>query len=115
MISAPWQEQRLLIPRWRRLAITAATSELATPREQEESVDVGHRLTDFDEKLSRWRESRTLVAAAEIVGAALVEARGVGGSRPCTAAYGAWLHCNSLATETCGAIYRKGSTTPAFA
>ena len=75
MTSAPWRDQRFLIPRWRRLTVTSATAELAIPKAEDEPVDIGAASTEFDEKLSRWRESPTLVTAAELVGAALVEAR----------------------------------------
>ena len=75
MIGAPWQEQRFLIPRWRCLAVTAASSELAGLPVRSKSIDVGSGFADFSDKLARWNESPTLVTAAEVVGAALVEAR----------------------------------------
>ena len=75
MIGAPWQERRFLIPRWRRLTVTTATSELAMPAAKGNSFDIGSRFTAFGDKLVQWNESPTLVTAAEVVGAALVEAR----------------------------------------
>ena len=66
---------RQLIPRWRSLTHPSSKLELAEPAiwTQPKGTDTPSR--DFNQKLSAWRTTPTLVSAAELVGASLVEAK----------------------------------------
>jgi tetratricopeptide (TPR) repeat protein len=68
-----WTERRLLVPRWRSFARTLAAGELNSSRSRAAST----KKTDFqtDVRLARWIDRPNLVTAAEVVEAALGEAR----------------------------------------
>lgn len=75
MIPTIWTTQRRLVPRWRSLAVTIDAKELASPAKTDEK-NAGYTLAaHLLEKLSRWRNEPNIIAAGELVEAALVEAR----------------------------------------
>ena len=75
MTGSPWPDRRRLIPRWRSLAITTATNELAAPYPESVATS-GQPISDsFLEKCARWKERPGVITAGELVGAALVIGR----------------------------------------
>ncbi|MBZ9817625.1 tetratricopeptide repeat protein [Mesorhizobium sp. CA7] len=75
MIPTIWTAQRRLVPRWRSLAVTIDAKELASPAKIDEKK-ASYALADhLLEKLSMWRNAPSIIAAGELVEAALVEAR----------------------------------------
>ncbi len=75
MISAPWTQRRLMVPRWRSLAITLHANELAVPPSVRAPYIPRPISSDLREKIEKWRIDRGLITAGELVGAALVEAQ----------------------------------------
>ena len=84
MISAPWERRRLLVPRWRSLALTLDAGELATPPRTRDPHTIRSISPDLSDKLVLWRLDPGLISAGELVGAALVEgdeSKAVGAAR----------------------------------
>ena len=75
MIPTPWTQRRLLVPRWRSLALTLDTGELAAPPRVRDPHTERSISPDLLDKLMQWRLDPGLIAAGELVGAALVEAQ----------------------------------------
>lgn len=72
MISSPTSQRRLMVPRWRSLRLTNQSGELAAPGKTNCSK-IGRQLPfELTKRLERWRRSRDLISAAELVEAALV-------------------------------------------
>jgi tetratricopeptide (TPR) repeat protein len=75
MIPSIWTRKRRLVPRWRRLAVTAKARELATPPRLNESSSALPIDRDLLDKLGRWRADQSIVSAGELVEAAVVAAK----------------------------------------
>ena len=67
--------ERQLIPRWRTFTLTNSRMELAAPRAFGQSSHEPTTSSDFDNKFRQWKLTPTLMSAAELVGASLVEAK----------------------------------------
>ncbi len=73
MNTSGWIELRLLVPRWRTFSRTQASGELASHRKVGRRGDADVSATA--DRIARWRESPGLLTAAEVVEAALSDAR----------------------------------------
>ena len=67
--------ERQLIPRWRTFTLTNSRMELAAPRAFGQSSHEPKTSSDFDNKFRQWKLTPTLMSAAELVSASLVEAK----------------------------------------
>ena len=67
--------ERQLIPRWRTFTFTNSRMELAAPAGVDTSNSESSPSNDFKNKLLAWEMSPTLMTAAELVGASLVEGK----------------------------------------
>lgn len=74
MIPVPGQERRL-VPRWRSLAATLNSQELASPAKTAISKKLSGSQDDFATQLERWNLNPGLISAAELVEAAIVSGR----------------------------------------
>lgn len=76
MIPSGWQSKRRLVPRWRSLKATLASRELASPPPGEKRL-IGSPPdgSDLLSRLERWQLAPSLVSAAELVEAAIVDGR----------------------------------------
>ena len=75
MLSSPWTNRRLLIPRWRSLSLSIATKELAHPRSVSDSAHLQSDSQDLIDKLIAWELDPNVVTAGELLGASLVEGK----------------------------------------
>ncbi len=78
MNPAERESKRRLVPRWRSLATTIKSGELASPMPRTEvraPDEILPRPSDFLHRLERWNLSPSLVTAAELVESGIVEGR----------------------------------------
>src|SRR5688572_3602880 len=76
MIPSAWTATRRLVPRWRSLAATVTSQELAAPRRNGGAlVKTPDEPGEFLHRLERWQLDPGLVTAAELVETAIVEGR----------------------------------------
>src|SRR6266446_5587757 len=96
MISSPATQRRLMVPRWRSLRLTNQSRELSSPGKV--AADKATRDLPFDltKRLERWRHSRDLISAAELIEAALVN----GEESEAAAAARGLLHSEERATPS---------------
>jgi hypothetical protein len=73
MITSPFEKKRLMVPRWRSLALTLRSLELASPERRNAASDRYVLSTQFRRRLEAWRMNPSLVTAAELVETSIVE------------------------------------------
>ena len=75
MNHALCERERHLIPRWRSLCLSHSTMELAIPHASDANAGEFVPSRDFERKLLQWQCTPTVVSAAELVAASIVEAQ----------------------------------------
>lgn len=75
MTPTPWTDGRRLVPRWRSLAATLASLELAQPHKKSASTLAAPTDADYLARLERWQLHPSLVTAAELLEASIVAGR----------------------------------------
>jgi tetratricopeptide (TPR) repeat protein len=71
MISSPSSKRRLLVPRWRTLSLTLAAGELSSPGRRGQHASAEGLSRDLRSRLANWRQTPTVIHAAEVVEAAI--------------------------------------------
>ncbi len=78
MTFAPFRTDRHVIPPWRPFARTVALGELAHPPKQPKPHDIS---TEFQKRLSAWRQDSNVIHSSEVVESALIESQEAEGVR----------------------------------
>ena len=68
-------KERHLVPRWRSLDLSHSTMELASPHSENSDNRRFPPSTDFERRLLQWQATPTVLSAAELVAASIVEGR----------------------------------------